>query len=179
MGGPESIVKALDTGVYSGVYRCAMETERPAGYRIGELGALTGASVDTVRYYERVGLRPQPKRTAAGYRFYGEADRGRLLFIRRAKLLGLTLEEIRGLIETAGMGDCGRLRDEVLSLLDEKIAERERQLVEVKALRQSLVAQHRLVAGTGCDCSAFPDSCGCLPSRAGEHPGKGGELHGR
>lgn len=169
----------VDPGVDSRLYRYAMQTKKRAGYRIGELGALTGASVDTVRYYERVGLLAQPERTAAGYRIYGEADRGRLRFIRRAKLLGLTLEEIRSLIETAGNGDCGPLRNEVLALLDEKIAECEHQLIEVKALRQDLVAQHRRVAGAGCDCSAFPETCACLPSGAVEHSGKGGELHGR
>jgi DNA-binding transcriptional MerR regulator len=66
---------------------------------IGGLADELGVSVDTVRYYERRGLLPEPRRTDAGYRSYGDDDRWRLSFILRAKELGFTLREIAGLVE--------------------------------------------------------------------------------
>ena len=68
---------------------------------IGRLADELGVSVDTVRYYERRGLLPEPRRTDAGYRSYGDDDRRRLAFILRAKQLGFTLREIAGLVEHA------------------------------------------------------------------------------
>ena len=65
---------------------------------IGRLAELSGVNVDTVRYYERQGLIPQPPRSSAGYREYGEADLERLRFIRRSKELGFTLAEIAELL---------------------------------------------------------------------------------
>ena len=66
--------------------------------KIGELARAAGVPIDTVRYYERQGLLPLPARTASGYRQYGHDDAARLRFVRRAKALGFTLEEIRELL---------------------------------------------------------------------------------
>src|SRR3546814_4607319 len=66
---------------------------------IGELGKATGTKVETVRYYERIGLLPRPARTAANYRDYGEAELGRLSFIRRARDLGFSLDQVRALLK--------------------------------------------------------------------------------
>jgi len=71
---------------------------RSGTLRIGELAARAGTSADTVRYYEKLGLLGAADRSDGGYRLYGLAELGRLQFIRRAKLLGLTLEEIRSLL---------------------------------------------------------------------------------
>ena len=65
------------------------------GLRIGELSERCGVSPDTVRFYEREGLLPRPRRTASRYRVCDEEDEGRLRFIRRAQALGLTLDDIR------------------------------------------------------------------------------------
>jgi MerR family copper efflux transcriptional regulator len=65
---------------------------------IGRLASLAGVRIDTVRYYERSGLLPPPLRRASGYREYGHDDVARLKFIRRAKSLGFTLEEIAELL---------------------------------------------------------------------------------
>lgn len=73
--------------------------------RIGELSTQTGCPVETIRYYERLGLLPKPPRQANGYRIYGEAYRARLIFIRRARELSFSLEEIRDLL---GLLDAGR-----------------------------------------------------------------------
>ncbi|WP_260582931.1 helix-turn-helix domain-containing protein [Sphingopyxis sp. PET50] len=67
--------------------------------KIGELARTTGANIETIRYYERIGLLPAPHRTAANYRSYGEAHRSRLAFVRHSRDLGFTIEEIRSLLD--------------------------------------------------------------------------------
>jgi MerR family mercuric resistance operon transcriptional regulator len=67
---------------------------RNAGIQIGELARRSGCNVETVRYYERIGLLPTPARTAGGYRLYETADVRRLMFARRARELGFTLEQV-------------------------------------------------------------------------------------
>ena len=68
---------------------------RNAGIQIGELARRSGCNVETVRYYERIGLLPTPARTAGGYRLYETADVRRLMFARRARELDSTLENRR------------------------------------------------------------------------------------
>jgi DNA-binding transcriptional MerR regulator len=62
--------------------------------RIGELARQLDLNPKTIRYYESIGLLPQPARTPGGYRMYDETDRDRLLFIRTAQVFGLSLDEI-------------------------------------------------------------------------------------
>ncbi len=69
--------------------------------KIGELAKLTDVSVETIRYYEKIGLLPPPARSANGYRHYLGAHQDRLLFIRRCRSLDMAQEEIRRLIELA------------------------------------------------------------------------------
>lgn len=66
--------------------------------RIGELARLTGTSAETIRFYEKQGLLPEPARTAANYRSYGAEHRQRLTFIRRARDLGFRLDAVRDLL---------------------------------------------------------------------------------
>jgi len=68
-------------------------------HTIGKAAKRAGLSVDTLRYYEREGLLPSPRRTASSYRLYDEAAIARLRFINRAKVLGFTLAEIRELLQ--------------------------------------------------------------------------------
>src|SRR5690606_20256715 len=67
--------------------------------KIGELARTTGANIETIRYYERIGLLPEPHRTAANYRSYGDTHRQRLAFVRHSRELGFTIEEIRSLLD--------------------------------------------------------------------------------
>jgi MerR family copper efflux transcriptional regulator len=69
---------------------------------IGRFAKQAGVNIDTVRYYERHGLLPEPARRASGYREYTAADLDRLLFVRRAKELGFTLAEIGELLSLTG-----------------------------------------------------------------------------
>ncbi len=65
---------------------------------IGALSRQSGVNVETVRYYERIGVMPPPARSRGGYRMYGTDHLKRLAFVRRARELGFSLEEIRGLL---------------------------------------------------------------------------------
>jgi MerR family copper efflux transcriptional regulator len=89
--------------------------------KIGELAQQTGVPIDTVRYYERQGLLPAPARRPSGYRSYQSADVSRLRFVRRAKALGFTLEEIRELLELSGRreDDMGSLKATAQHKLDD------------------------------------------------------------
>jgi MerR family mercuric resistance operon transcriptional regulator len=77
-----------------------METP-PPHLAIGALSRHTGCQVETIRYYERVGLLPPPARSAGGYRLYAAPHFSRLTFIRRARALGFSLEEVRRLLRLA------------------------------------------------------------------------------
>ncbi|MBB6094958.1 MerR family mercuric resistance operon transcriptional regulator [Povalibacter uvarum] len=71
---------------------------KPVQLTIGSLSRRAAVKIETVRYYERVGLLPAPPRTEGGHRLYGEPHVKRLTFVRRARELGFTLEEIRALL---------------------------------------------------------------------------------
>src|SRR6266516_72973 len=105
--------------------------------RIGELAARVGASPDTIRYYEQLGLIAAPERSEAGYRLYSDAELRRLQFIRKAKLLGLSLEEIKGLLGIAEQGECRPLRSQVAELLRQKIDDCQAKLAELTELKAS------------------------------------------
>ncbi len=68
---------------------------------IGELSKRTGCIIETIRYYERIGVMPAPPRTAGGHRVYDRDHLERLTFIRRARELGFTLDHVRGLLGLA------------------------------------------------------------------------------
>lgn len=83
-----------------------------AAIPIGELSRRTGCNIETIRYYERIGLLPAPPRRGR-YRSYGADDVGRLGFVRRARELGFTLDEVRALLGLAagGQASCADVRD--------------------------------------------------------------------
>ena len=96
--------------------------------KIGRLAELSGVSIDTVRYYEREGLLPQPARRPSGYREYGHDDVERLRFVRRAKELGFSLTEIAELLSLtddrhADMQGVKRKAEERLEQVEAKIKE--------------------------------------------------------
>ena len=104
--------------------------------KIGQLAREAGVSVDTVRYYERNGLLPEPERQASGYRAYRANDVQRLQFVRRAKALGFTLVEIRELLALSDH------RDEDMAPLREvakvKVQEIDAKLLELARIRAGL-----------------------------------------
>ncbi len=80
---------------------------------IGALSRRIGCPIETIRYYERIGLLPRPARTAAGYRMYGEDTVRRLAFVLRARALGFSLPEVRALLGLAEGREpsCAAVRD--------------------------------------------------------------------
>jgi MerR family mercuric resistance operon transcriptional regulator len=68
---------------------------------IGTLSKHTGTNIETIRYYERVGLLPAPARSSGGYRVYGADHLKRLNFVRRARALGFSIEQVRTLLPLA------------------------------------------------------------------------------
>ncbi|MGQ0588632.1 MAG: MerR family transcriptional regulator [Sphingosinicella sp.] len=73
--------------------------------KIGELARATGANIETIRYYERIGLLPRPPRTESNYRDYGPKDAERLAFVRHARGLGFDLTDVRSFIDLAEQPD--------------------------------------------------------------------------
>lgn len=71
------------------------------GLTIGKLAAASGVNLETIRYYERIGLMPAPDRTEGGHRLYEDHHRRRLTFVRRGRELGFSLNEVRTLLELA------------------------------------------------------------------------------
>jgi len=124
---------------------------------IGALATACGVSRDTIRFYEREGLLPKARRTASRYRVFGEDDVARLHFIRRSQAIGLTLDDIRGLLrqhELQTPDECRR----VAALLRERIAGLDEKLAELKAFRK-LLAEYlaRCEAAHSEDCPVVVD----------------------
>jgi MerR family mercuric resistance operon transcriptional regulator len=119
---------------------------RSAGIQIGELSRRTGCNIETIRYYERITLLPVPARSAGRYRVYHSADIRRLTFIRRARELGFTLDEVRALLALSandGQGACAEARDLAA-----------RHLAEVRAKITDLRAMERVLADAVRRCTA-------------------------
>lgn len=108
---------------------------------IGALSQRTGCKVETIRYYERIGLLPAPPRSEGGHRLYREDHLRRLTFIRRSRQLGFTLDEVRGLLAMVDseVFTCGQIKAVTLDHLDEvrrklaDLAKLERVLTDIAA----------------------------------------------
>lgn len=104
--------------------------------KIGELASATGTKVETVRYYEKIGLLPPPARTSANYRAYGAEHLARLSFIRRARDLGFTLEAVRELLTLSD--DKTQSCEAVDGIARVHLTEIDRKVRDLKALRSEL-----------------------------------------
>jgi DNA-binding transcriptional MerR regulator len=128
-----------------------------AGMTIGKLAAAEGVGVETVRFYQRRGLLAEPVRRGSGYREYGETDRSRLEFIRRARQLGFSLGEIADLLGPAvdGAAD-GRSAAQVRVAAQAKLAAIDEQMTALMAVRCRLRQLLQVCAqGDGGDCTAL------------------------
>ena len=114
----------------------ARRTQAPVGMVIGALAERTGVTAETIRYYERVGVLPEPTRGNAGYRRYGAADVERLSFVRRARDLGFSLDEVRELLSLAD--DPDRPCAEVDQLARAHLVQVEAKLAQLAALQAEL-----------------------------------------
>ena len=142
---------------------------------VGALARRANVSTKTVRYYETIGLLPRAIRGENGYRYYPRETANRLSFIRRAKMLGLTLEEIGSLMALSEDGLCDIISPELQRVLERKVADCDRQMAEIAAFRKTLASAAERLAPCAEDatvesctnCSAFETECGCLPPAGG------------
>ena len=136
--------------------------------KIGEAARLVGVPAKTLRFYEGIGLLSPAKRTESGYRLYGWRELEQIEFVRRAKLMGLSLEEIRGLVETAEDGIPNGVFQRLDHLLDRSLKETERKIEELRAFRESLLEYRDRAAEAeargACRCGERGESefCGCV-----------------
>ncbi len=107
------------------------------GLTIGGLAERCGVSRDTLRFYERERLLSPPRRSASGYRLYGETDLARVRFIRRAQATGLTLDDIRELLRIQQLRTPETCR-RVAARLRERIEVLDRKIGELEAFRGEL-----------------------------------------
>lgn len=122
--------------------------------KIGELAAEAQVPAKTIRYWESAGLVPDPARTASGYRDYRPDAVSRLAFIRQAQTAGLTLDQIRQVLD---IGDEGTPPCEhVTKVVDERLAEIERRIAELDATRSHLLRlAARAAAQDPADCEGY------------------------
>ncbi len=147
---------------------------------IHELAQHTGVPPKTIRYYEEIGLLPPPARQANNYRQYTEATVERLRFIASARSLGLSLEDIAKILATrdAGIAPC----EHVLAILQEQLADVDRRIADMLALRDTLRQLYATGATLPRDDVAF-ERCVCsLIKTYPEHMHTGttseGQRHG-
>lgn len=114
------------------------------GLQRAELARLTGCNLETIRYYEKIGMIPDPPRTAAGYRIYSKGHVSRLRFILRARELGFAIEEIRRLLDLVdgGTQTCAEIKERT-----------ERHLGDVRAKIADLKRIENILASTAAQCT--------------------------
>ena len=103
---------------------------------IGELARTTSTKVETIRWYERIGLLAAPARTAGNYRAYGPAHLARLSFVRRARDLGFSLDKVRELLRLSDQQD--RSCEEIDVIARAHLADVERKVADLAALGREL-----------------------------------------
>ncbi|MEP1217032.1 MAG: Cd(II)/Pb(II)-responsive transcriptional regulator [Marinobacter sp.] len=123
--------------------------------KIGEISKATGVPVETIRYYEKIGLVPEPKREASGYRQYRQTHLDRLLFIKRCRNLDMAQDEIRELLRLADHpdADCS----EVDALLARHLRHVRERLKELTSLEDTLEQLQR-----ACSEGRTVSECGIL-----------------
>ena len=132
-----------------------------SSFTIGAVAKRVGVAIDTIRFYEREGLLPEPLRRASGYRSYGEGTVAQLRFIRRAKHLGFTLEEIRELLALST--DRQRGVKAVKKRAQQRLAAIEQRIVDLQRVRDGLAQLVESCPGHGA-----PEQCPILRALSDE-----------
>jgi DNA-binding transcriptional MerR regulator len=123
--------------------------------RIGELARRTGVPTKTIRYYESIGLMPDPSRTSNGYRDYDAPAERRLSFIRAAQSVGLSLGEIREVLAFRDRGE--QPCHHVLSLIEEHAVDLAERIAALEAMRRDLRRMARKARSAS---ASAPDASG-------------------
>lgn len=114
------------------------------GLKRANLAERTGCNLETIRYYEKIGLMPDPPRTSSGYRVYDDTHAERLGFILRGRQLGFSIDELRGLLLLVDRG--------TQTCADVKVLT-EKHLVDVRAKIEDLRRIEKVLAATAAQCS--------------------------
>ncbi|WP_449253921.1 MerR family transcriptional regulator [Brevundimonas naejangsanensis] len=122
-----------------------MSQSTPKSRSIGRLSAATGVKVPTIRFYEKIGLLPQPERNESDYRMYDNAAFQRLAFIRHARQLGFEMDAIRSLLDLAD--DPARPCAEANRIAERQLAAVEAKIEGLEALRTELQRMQVACAG--------------------------------
>ena len=138
--------------------------------RISEIAAQVGIAPSTVRYYERIGLIPEPDRTSSGYRAYDTAAAARLLFITRAKRVGLTLEQIAEVLPIWDGINCAATHEEMTRLVDVKRGEVIERMHELERFAEQLGEVRTALAESPPPNACLPDLSCCVPATDAEAP---------
>jgi Cd(II)/Pb(II)-responsive transcriptional regulator len=138
--------------------------------KIGELANVAQCTVETVRYYEKAGLLPEPARTSGNFRVYGPEHMERLRFIRNCRALGMSHEEIHTLLKltdqpTEGCGAVNAVFDQHIAHVEERIQELAQLKLQLNALRQR------------CQSERTVDACGILHGLAAMGAEQKSERH--
>lgn len=121
----------------------------------GKLATHTGCNIETIRYYETIGLLPAPARTASGYRAYSDEHLRRLNFIQRARSLGFSSEQTRGLLDlTEAEGN--KTRADVKSLTEAHIDEISQKIKDLQKIKKRLRQISSFCDGSGKSASTCP-----------------------
>lgn len=114
-------------------------------FGIGVLSRETGCHIETIRYYEKLGLLPQPQRSDGGHRLYNKTHEKRLGFIMKARNLGFTLEKTRELLSLSE--NTGRSCSDALTLVENNLLAVNAKMAELERIRESLT-----VMANNCQC---------------------------
>lgn len=107
-----------------------------AAMRRGDLAKATGSNIETIRYYEKIGLLPDPARSASGHRLYSPNDEKRLTFVLRCRQLGFSIAELRGLLQLVDSADYSC--SDVLAVTTQHMRNIERKIADLRRLKKSL-----------------------------------------
>jgi DNA-binding transcriptional MerR regulator len=129
-------------------------------YRIAEVAARSGFPSSTLRYYEQIGVLPEPARTTSGYRAYDESSLDRLAFIARAKQLGCTLPEITDLVGLWDDRSCAPVQERLRHLAATKIGDAQRRVAELTAFIAQL-QRASVTLGAHTPDGPCDEGCGC------------------
>lgn len=127
---------------------------------VGQLARAADVSTKTIRYYEQVGVLPVPRRSPSGYRQYARRDVHRLLFVRRARALGLSLKDLKTLTTEVDNGQCGTMRPQLSNLVQAQLQVVQPRIAEFQLLHRQLEqALHQLSTTPPSDSA---EGCQCL-----------------
>ena len=155
-----SDMAGLDSGVHSSVYHRPMISAIPKTLSIGGLARASGVAIDTIRFYEKEGLLLPAERSEAGYRPFDSQALRRLQFVREAKQLGFSLDEIRELLALSTDREAGV--QGVQQRARQRLIELDQRIRELTRMREALAGLVEACPGQG-----DPEDCPILMSLQG------------